>query len=150
MTLKDHNLSAGKPAPKAKLGDIIADMTDEQLLSLRQKIDMKLKVDLSRLDLAEELGLQYRGAMVLLDSVQDDADIPANQRAQVLNSVRTTLGEIIKQQKIVYNAERMKRLEAAILKVLQQMPPESTRIFFDLYAEFLAQVPEPAGASDEA
>ena len=136
MALKEHSLA--KDIPAAKI-DLLAGLTDEELISLRTKIDLRLQVDLSRINLAEEIGMQYRSAMVLLQSIQDDKDVPANQRAQVLNSVRTTLADIIKQQKIVYSAERQKRYEAAIKKVLEQLPVESTRVFFDLYGDYLAQ-----------
>lgn len=146
MTLKRAVLKNEPAAKGPGLADIIVGMSNDDLLSLRQKIDLRLKTDLSRLNLAEELGLQYRAAMVLLDSIQDDQDVPANQRAQVLNSVRTTLGEIIKQQKVVFNAERLKRYESAMLKVLQSLPPEQTRIFFDLYEEFLKQDSDAARA----
>jgi hypothetical protein len=144
--LKNHSLAPA--APKVVI-DPLEGMSDADMIALRQKIDLKLKTDLSRLDLAEELGMQYRAAMVLLDSIQNDKDVPANQRAQVYNSVRSSLGEIIKQQKIVYSAERLKRFEAAFLKVLQQLPSEQTRVFFDLYGEFLAQDSEAAKAHVE-
>jgi len=136
MALKDHSLdklsAPGKP-------DLLAGLSDEELISLRTKIDLKLQVDLSRINLAEEIGMQYRSAMVLLQSIQDDSSVPANQRAQVLNSIRTTLSDIIRQQKVVYSAERLKRYEVALKKVLEQLPAESTRVFFDLYGEFLTQ-----------
>ncbi len=144
--LKDHSLAKAKVVPKA---DPLEGLTEAEMIALRQRIDLKLKVDLSRLDLAEELGLQYRAAMVLLDSIQGDKDVPANQRAQVYNSVRSSLGEIIKQQKIVYSAERLKRFEAALFKVLSSLSIEQTRIFFDLYGDFLAEGSEAAKAAAE-
>ncbi len=141
MTLINHNLAAAPAKPKF---DPLAGLTDEDMISLRTQIDLRLKTDLSRLDLAEEIGMQYRSAMVLLQSIQEDTSVPANQRAQVLNSVRSTLSEIVKQQKGVYNAERLKRYESAFLKVLQKLDPEMTRVFFDLYGEFLAEGSEEA------
>lgn len=139
--LKNHSLAPNSAAEKV---DPLAGLDDEGLLRLRTLIDLKLQTDLSKIDLAEELGLQYRSGMILLASVQDDKSVPANQRAQVLNSVRTTLSDIIKQQKIVYSAERLKRFEAAVLKVMEmQQTTEAKRVFFDLYGEFLAD-PEKA------
>lgn len=145
MALKNHSLQAPKPAEKV---DLLAGLDDKALISLRQRIDMTLKVDLSRLNLAEELGLQYRAGMAMLQDLETDEGTPMNQRAQVYNSVRASLTEIIKQQKIVYTAERMKRYESAFLKVLQQLPPESTRVFFDLYGEFLQEGSEEAKARE--
>lgn len=142
MALKNHSLAS---EPAKTIVDPLAGLDEEALLSLRQKIDLKLRVDLAHMNLAEEIGLQYRAAMILLDSVQDDKSVPANQRAQVLNSVRTTLSDIIKQQKIVYSAERLKRYESAFLKVLDKLgdlvePAARDTLrhtFFDLYGEFL-------------
>lgn len=134
--LKNHSLAPSNVAAKT---DPLEGLNQEQLLALRTCIDLRLNTDLSKLNLTEELGLQYRSGMVLLQSVQADKDVPANQRAQVLNSVRATLSDIIKQLKSVYSAERIKRHEAAILKVLENLPTESKRMYLDLYGEFLAQ-----------
>lgn len=139
MTLKNHALTAKTATPVV---DILAGLDDGALLALRQRIDGILKVDLARMNLAEELGLQYRGGMALLATVSNDEDTPANQKAQVFNSVSKMLNDIIKTQKIVFSAERLKRFEVALLKVLGKLPPESTRIYFDLYGDFLAETPD--------
>jgi hypothetical protein len=117
--------------------DPLEGLDDEQLLALRRRLDKKLNLDLARLNLADELGMQYRSGQLLLAKVQEDDETPANQKAQVFNSVGTMLKDIVKQQKIVYDAERLKRFESAFIKVLEELPVESKRKFFDLYGEFL-------------
>jgi hypothetical protein len=142
MAIKNHTLGTS-PATKA---DILDGLSDEELLSLRHRLDKKLNLDLTKLNLADELGLQYRSGMILLSSVQDDEGTPANQKAQVFNSVGTMLQNIVKQQKVVYDAERLKRFESAFTKVLEDMPVESKRKFFDLYGEYLKEEPKPEEA----
>lgn len=132
MALKDLPMRKG-PAK----ADILEGMTDEELLALRHRLDKKLNLDLAQLNLAEELGMQYRSGMILLASVQGDSDTPANQRAQVFNSVGAMLEKIVKQQKVVYNAERLKRFEHAFLRVLEDLPLESKHKFFDQYGDYL-------------
>lgn len=133
MAIKDYGLKASEKV----VVDPLEGLDDQELLTLRHRLDKKLKLDLTQLDLAEELGMQYRSGMILLASVQDDKETPANQRAQVFNSVSSMLEKIVKQQKIVYDAERLKRFESSFLKVLQDLPEASKRKFFDLYGEYL-------------
>lgn len=133
MTLKSYSLKQPEAAP----GISLLGMSDAALLSLRHEIDVKLKIEIKNLNLTEELGLQYAQGKQLLSDVQADDDTPANQKAQVFNSVGAMLDKIIKQQKIVYSAERIKRFEVAFLKVLDKLPPESKEVYFDLYGEFL-------------
>lgn len=141
MAIKDYGLKAAEKI----VVDPLEGLDDTELLSLRHRLDKKLRLDLTQLDLAEELGMQYRSGMILLASVQEDKDTPANQRAQVFNSVSTMLEKIVKQQKIVYSAERLKRFESSFIKVLEQLPEELKRKFFDLYSEFLTEAkPEEA------
>lgn len=133
MALQDLSMSK-KGGPKA---DPLEGLDDEALLNLRHRLDKKLNLDLTKLNLAEELGMQYRSGMILLASVQGDSDTPANQRAQVFNSVGAMLEKIVKQQKVVYNAERLKRFEHAFLRVLEDLPLESKHKFFDQYGDYL-------------
>lgn len=143
MTLKKHSLApaAAQADDLALMIAGIAELDDKDLMTLRHELDKALRLDVNKLNLAEELGLQYRAGMTLLASIQDDKDVPANQRAQVFNSVGGMLDKINKQMKIVYSAERLKRYERALLKVLEDLPDESKRVFFDLYGDFLKEEP---------
>jgi hypothetical protein len=140
MAIKDY---AMKPTGKAA-ADPLEGLDDEALIALRLRLDKKLNLDLKELDLAEELGMQYRAGQILLASVQDDKETPANQRAQVFNSVGAMLKDIVKQQKVVYDAERLKRFESAFLKVLDLLgTDEMKRRFFDLYGDYLKKDAKP-------
>lgn len=144
MALKDHGGLGGKPAAKGFDPQAhIAGLSEDDLLKLRHAVDKKLQIDPRMLNMADELGLQYRAGMALLASIQDDKDVPANQRAQVFNSVGAMLEKIVKQQKVVYDAERLKRYEAALLKTLKSMPEEQQTLFFNLYGDYLTKPEEP-------
>lgn len=147
MTLKNRSLAP--TGPEAKI-DPLEGLDEIGLMALRERIDMIIKPDLARLNMAEELGLQYRQGKHLLALIQNDNGTPANQKAQVFNAVAGMLEKIVKQQKIVYSAERMKRCESAILKVLMHAGSEDDkRRFFDLYGEFLAEDSDAAKAATE-
>lgn len=137
MSLKNHNLGAPNALPKVT-ESVLDGLGQDELMALRQKIDGQLQIDINKLNLTDELGLQYRFGMNLLATISgDDDDTPTNQKAQVMNSVNATLKEIIKQTEVVYGAERLKRFEAAMLKVLRGLPEDSRRVFFDLYSDYL-------------
>lgn len=136
MSLKKQSLAQAAITPKV---NPLEGLTDEQLLNLRREIDIKLRTDLTKIDLGEELGLQYRQGMVLYNSVAGDPGVPANHRSTVMTACSNMLSKIVTQQEVVFSAERLKRYEAAFMKVLQHLPSESTRMFFDLYGEFLKE-----------
>lgn len=136
--LKNHSLTPAKPQIK---GDPLDGLDEEGMLALRREIDRRLKTDLSVIDLGEELGLNYRAGKLMLAQVLEDDQCPANQKSQVFNSVSSMLDRIVKQQDIVYSAERLKRFEHAFLKVLNQLGEDAKQVFFDLYGEFLAEKP---------
>lgn len=151
MALKDYGGLAAKPASKGvDLKALIADLSEEELLKLRHEVDKKLQIDPRMLNMADELGLQYRSGMALLNSIQDDKDVPANQRAQVFNSVGAMLEKIVKQQKVVYDAERLKRFEAAFMKTLKSLPEEQQKLFFNLYGDYLTKPAAPEAEAADA
>jgi hypothetical protein len=121
-----------------------------ELLDLRSKIDAKLPpLTIKDLNLEEELMLQFIRAKDLQSNIAKASDIPTNQKAQVANSVRATLSEIVKMQSELYSAEQFKRMEACLAKVLKTLPTEAQNAFFEAYgraANELAGVPEPEPA----
>jgi DNA mismatch repair ATPase MutS len=135
MMLEDLSLSTPSKAHPTGLDD----MTEEQLLDLRDALDLKLQVELKHLNMTEELGLQYRQGKKLLTLIQNDRGTPANQVAQLFNSVAGMLERIVKLQEMVYSAERLKAYEAAFLKAIETLPKEGKEAFFELYQQYLDQ-----------
>lgn len=114
-------------------------LTESELLLLRSQIDAVLPVTkLSDMNLERELTLQFRVAQALQNEIMDDTHTPANQKAQVMNSVAATLQSLAKMQQEHYTPERLKKIEAALVKVLNTLPAEQTEEFFEVYERMLS------------
>lgn len=115
--------------------------SEAELLILRHEIDSRLPITkLSDMNLERELTLQFRVAQTLQARVVEDDDIPANQKAQVMNSVATTLQSLVKMQAEYYTPERLKKIESALVVCLNGWPVEQTEEFFKQYERMLEGV----------
>lgn len=94
-------------------------------------VDAPLKT-LNELDTAEELMIQYQRAETLAAHTLNDADVPPNQRAQVLAAVTSVLGQIIKLQTDLHNSQQFKRIEMILIDTLKAFP-ELQASFMDAY-----------------
>lgn len=112
-------------------------MTEADRIDLRQQIDDTLTLKLEDMNLAEELALQFKQARALYADIVTDDEVLANQKAQVLSTITSIIATITKAQAELYNAERLKKLEAAVLKALKTLPKDSQEAFFDLYRGYL-------------
>lgn len=88
-------------------------------------------IPLEDLDLSSELYKQYIDAKQMLSDATDE---PLNQRAQTVNSIVNILDRITKIRTEIYNAEKLKKLESALLTTLKEFPELSDR-FLELYEE---------------
>jgi hypothetical protein len=106
----------------------------EELLDLRRAIDKALpSTSLQQMNLEEELVLQYHRAMELQAKTLSSEDIPANQQAQVTNSVASILQQLVKMQSEFHTAERFKAVENLMLKYIKKLPIEVAESFLDEY-----------------
>ena len=94
---------------------------------------------LKSLDLDAELYNAYAKAKNYLADVQSDDSIPLNQLAQLMNTISAILKEIVKMQTDLYNAERVKKLEAAMIEALKLAPKEAQDAFFEQYSVILKE-----------
>ena len=145
MTLKSHSLAATPPKPKALtavevLLPEIERLSESELGDLRHEIDLRLHLDLSKLDLSEELALQFRQVKALLHEIQNDSATPVNQKSQLFNSARGQLSDIIRQQEAVWSMERLKTYEVAFVKCAHLLTEEARAAFFDLYGTYLKDI----------
>ena len=92
---------------------------------------------LKSLNLDRELYAAYARAKNYLAIVQADEEIPPNQVAQVMNTLTAILDKIVKMQTDLYNAERVKKLEAAMIQAIKLAPPESQQVFLEQYETLL-------------
>ena len=106
--------------------------TDELFL-LRERVQAKLPVSLASINLEDELLTQLRSSKALL---VDSAESPANQRAQVSNSITTILKQLVELQNSITTTETIKRIERTLLQTLKEFPALQTP-FLKAYEEAL-------------
>lgn len=131
-------------APAAKTHSLQIDLTGmpvAELLSLRSQIEQLLPArDLKDMDLARELVLQVMALQQMQQTVLRDDDTPANQKAQVANSLSAALINLVKLQVDVYSSERFKSVESVLISVLQTLPIEAQERFIGAYETALAEM----------
>lgn len=111
-------------------------MSVSELLSLRTEIDKLLPAtSLSEMNLERELVLQFLKAREMQERVLEDIDTPANQKAQVMNQVASTLQQLIKMQAEYHTSERFKAIENVMIKYMKRLPLDVAEAFIDEYEQ---------------
>ncbi len=111
-----------------------------ELMQLREDIHRRLPPrKLAELDLEEELVLQFQQGKALFNAVVADQNVPTNQRAQVANSCTALLEHLTKLQDSLYNSERIKALELALVRAIRDLPEEQQLAFFANYEKIYAE-----------
>lgn len=87
------------------------------------------------INLRNELAEQYSKAKSLFANIEYDDEVPANQKAQVLNSLVSILAQITKSEAEVHSLNEVKKLEDALITALKQMPEDFQAIFYDAYTK---------------
>lgn len=111
-------------------------LPDHQLRMLRASIDAKLPRDsLKDVNLEAEMVQQLAITKRLQDETLDNYDIPANQKAQVINAMAGAIQQLVRMQVDLKRDEQLKRMEAALLKAVATLEPEARELFFDTYEQ---------------
>lgn len=135
--LQDFSLEKSQISSKMDLNS----MDQAQLLALYVQIEAKLpSLRLADINLEKETMLQLvRAKQLQEDANKKDSGVPMNQRAQVQNSIANILSTLAKMQMELHDSESLKRLRAAVIKVVKAQPKEFQAQFFDmLETEFAA------------
>ena len=85
------------------------------------------------LDLEDELMQQYTKTKELMDEFIGDPEIAPNQKAQVANSVVSTLGHLVKLQEDLRLQQTLKLMETTLIDVIKTLPAEIKEEFFSEY-----------------
>lgn len=93
--------------------------------------------ELKELNLDSELLTNYQSAKEYLEQIRYDESTQPNQVAQVMNTINAILKEIVKMQTELYDAERVKKMELALVATMKAQPVDVQRQFFELYDENL-------------
>lgn len=114
-------------------------MPTETLLRFLDEIRATLpSTNLVDMNMEEELILQYQAVRSLQNSIFDDEGVPANQKAQVANSVASVLSSLADLQNKTYTSERFKRIETLLIRHLSKLPEETAAVFLEDYEQTLA------------
>jgi hypothetical protein len=85
----------------------------------------------------EELIRQFQAVRALQNSIIDDDTIPPNQKAQVANSVASSLSKLADLQLGVFSSERFKRIETLLIRHLKKLPEDTAMAFIEDYEQLL-------------
>lgn len=110
-----------------------------QPLQRQAHIIQQHPTSVSELSLEAELVVQYSKTRQLMDDTLNDSETPANQKAQVANSVVSALAQLIKLQEDLKKQETLKIMEGVLIEVLQTLPTEVRDKFFAEYERRAAQ-----------
>ena len=95
--------------------------------------------ELSKMNLEKELLMQFHIVQNLQTNVLADESIPPNQKAQVANTVAATLNKIVDMQQSVYEAERFKLIENALIRYLNSRGEEVAAKFIEEYERIVTR-----------
>ena len=124
------------PKPTSSL----ASMEVDELLELRRQIEALLPVkDIKDLNLSRELVLQVQALQALQQRVLGDGDAPANQQAQVANSLSSALVNLVRVQTEVYTSERLKIIETILVECINTLPMDVQEAFLSRYEDALGK-----------
>ena len=108
--------------------------------AFQANMPMSVVGSLDDLDLDAELYQTYAKAKNFLSTVEYNEEIPPNQVSQVINTITAILKEIVRLQTDLHNAERVKKLEQAMITALKVTPKETQELFFEEYERLSASV----------
>lgn len=109
-------------------------LPESELRRVKFFIDQRLPQDgVESMNLEVELVSQYHTVKDLQDETLADEGIPANQKAQVANSVASTLAQLIKLQEDLKHQETLKIMESVIIEVMKMQPESIKAEFFEQY-----------------
>lgn len=112
----------------------LSSMSKKDLRRLRDMIDKLVPPQkVKDLDLEDELMQQYEKTKSVMDDCIDDDETSPNQKAQVANSVVSTLGQLVKLQEDLRLQQTMKIMEQALIDTIKSLPKETKDEFFAEY-----------------
>lgn len=92
---------------------------------------------LEAIQVSDELATLYLSAKKLLNNVITDPEVPANQRAQVMNTCLSALERITKTRTDLYNSERIRLIEQTLIRVLGEVDASIKEAFIEKYEDAL-------------
>lgn len=114
--------------------------TVADLVRIRDEITLALPaLSLEKLNLEEEVLLQFHVMRSMQADVLEADDVPANQRAQVANAVGAILKTLADRQIQLYSSERFKDIENLLIRTLDKLPENAAVEFMGMYTKILTK-----------
>jgi len=114
------------------LEDKLAEMEDEaDMVDADPGKETLISIDM----LAETVQLYRSTKRLHRRAIQFDSKAPLNQQAQVVNSLGGLLKSLAALQIRLYDSERLKKLETALIEMLSDLPVEQQNTFLARYKE---------------
>ena len=136
-TVKNYERGAQAAPPTFRWSALPLETLLRYLDEIRQVLPATTLLDMN---MEEELILQFQAVRTLQNTILDDISVPANQKAQVANSVASVLGSIADLQNKVYSSERFKRIETLLIRHLNKLPEDVAAAFLEDYEQLVAKV----------
>lgn len=123
--------------PQVKV--LIEHMTPGELQEMRTAISLRLGdvASLENVNLQEKVVIQLAQMESLLQELMGASDVPANQKAQVANSIHGLIAQLVKWRTDLFQADRISKLEGALLDAIKKQPDEVKDKFMEVYRELL-------------
>lgn len=130
-----QSIKTALKSPEERVMEVLDQLSAEEVKLLRKALTKQDEAPKSLADfnLEHELLEQYTTVKDLQEEVLGDDTIAANQRAQVANTVASTLQQLVKMQSDFYTAERFKAVEGLMLKAIRKLPREIAEGFVSEY-----------------
>lgn len=110
-------------------------LDDREFADVDEQDDLSGMGNFESINLVGETVRLFRQTRKLLSKVLSDTKTPVNQQAQVANTLGTLLKGLSTQQTDLYNAERLKRLEAVVIQIVREVLPQQQDEFMRRYEE---------------
>lgn len=126
--------TSGKVSDLGHIQALVKSMSDSEFAVLCAAVDAaRPSKALADMNLEHELLEQFETVKTLQNEVLIDESVPANQKAQVANTVASTLQQLVKAQADYYTSERFKAIEALMVKAMKLLPVEVAEKFIADY-----------------
>ena len=125
---------------EARIGEAVTlgNMSYEEMVALKDLLDAQDMEEnrmhsLGDINLEHELMSQYAKVKKLQTDVLIGDSVPANQKAQVVNAVASTLQQLIKMQVDLDRESKLRLMEECLIDTLKTLPDEARTDFFSEY-----------------
>ena len=125
---------------EARIGEAVTlgNMSYEEMVALKDLLDAQEMEEnrmhsLGDINLEHELMSQYAKVKKLQTDVLIGDSVPANQKAQVVNAVASTLQQLIKMQVDLDRESKLKLMEGCLIEAIKMLPEETKVAFFEEY-----------------